>query len=235
MRFRTTVLMVLVFSAAGHFSRAAEFAFGADLSFLKQAEDNGKVFKDGTNALPSLQIFKNHGYNWIRLRIFIEPVGGNLPNDLAYTIAEAQAAKQLGYKFLLDLHYANSWADPKQQPTPEAWKDLSHQARVKMVFEYTRNTIAAFRNAGVLPNMVQVGNEITHGMLWPDGKLPAHWDNFADYVRAGIKGVTTGSGTNSPPKIMIHIDTGGSVAKTKYFFDKMNNYNIYFDVIAFSY
>lgn len=226
---------ILFFPAAGNHARGADFAFGADLSFLKQAEARGKVFKDGTNELPGLQIFKNHGYNWIRLRIFVEPVGGNLPNDLAYTIAEAQDAKKLGYKFLLDLHYANLWADPKQQPTPEVWKDLPHQQRVEKVFEYTRDTVAALRDAGALPDMVQVGNEITHGMLWPDGKLPAHWDNFADYLRAGIKGVDAGSGTNSFLKIMIHIDTGGSVTKTKYFFDKLNDYKISFDVIGFSY
>ena len=236
MKFYITVLAaILFFSAAENLSRASDFTFGADLSFLKQAEDSGKVFKDGTNAMPGLQIFKHHGYNWIRLRIFDEPVGGNLPNDLKYTLAEAQAAKKLGYKFLLDFHYANSWADPGKQPTPEAWMDLSHKARVQKVFEYTRDTIAAFRDAGVLPDMVEVGNEITHGMLWPDGKLPANWDNFADYVRAGVKGVNAGRGTNPPPKIMIHIDQGGSIAKTKYFFDNFNRYKIPYDVIGFSY
>ena len=222
-------------AVAGSFSRAAEFAFGADLSFLKQAEDRGTVFKDGTNALPGLQIFKNHGYNWIRLRIFVEPVGDGLPNDLKYTLALALDAKKLGYKFLLDFHYANSWADPGQQPTPAAWKDLSHTERMEKVFAYTRDAIAAFRDAGVLPDMVQVGNEITHGMLWPDGKLPDNWDNFADYLRAGIKGVDAGRGTNPCPKIMIHIDTGGSMAKTKSFFDKLNRYKIPYDVIGFSY
>jgi arabinogalactan endo-1,4-beta-galactosidase len=229
----TAVLLACIFAAG--ISRASDFAFGADLSFLKQAEDNGKIFKDGTNALPGLQIFKNHGYNWIRLRIFVEPVGGNLPNDLKYTIAEAQDAKKLGYRFLLDFHYANSWADPGKQPTPEAWKDLSHKARVKKVFEYTHDTIAAFRDAGVLPDMVQVGNEVTHGMLWPDGRLPQNWNNFADYIRAGIKGVDAGRGKNPPPKIMIHIDQGGSIAKTKYFFDNLNRYKISYDVIGFSY
>jgi arabinogalactan endo-1,4-beta-galactosidase len=226
---------VLIFCAAERDSRAAGFAFGADLSFLKQAEEQGKVFKDGTNAMPGLQIFRNHGYNWIRLRIFVEPVGGNLPNGLAYTLAEAKAAKQLGYKFLLDFHYANSWADPGQQPTPKAWVGLTHKARTKKVFEYTRDTIATFRDAGVLPDMVQVGNEVTHGMLWPDGKLPGNWDNFADYLRAGIRGVKAGSGTNACPKIMIHIDQGGSIAVTKYFFDKLNSCGISCDVIGFSY
>jgi arabinogalactan endo-1,4-beta-galactosidase len=216
-------------------ARASEFAFGADLSFLKQAEDRGKVFKDGTNALPGLQIFKNHGYNWIRLRVFVEPVSNNLPNDLKYTLTLAQDAKRLGYKFLLDLHYANSWADPGKQPTPGAWLNLSHKERVQAVFAYSRDTIAAFRDAGVMPDMVQVGNEITHGMLWPDGKLPEHWDNFTDYVRAGIKGVEAGSGKGPHPKIMIHIDQGGSIAKTRYFFDKLNSYGVRYDVIGFSY
>jgi len=232
----TTVLAaVLLFSTVENLSRASDFAFGADLSFLKQAEDRGTVFKDSTNAMPGLQIFKNHGYNWIRLRIFVEPVGGNLPNDLAYTLAEARDAKKLGYKFLLDFHYASTWADPGKQPTPEAWKILSHKERVKKMFEYTRDTIAAFRDADVLPDMVEVGNEVRVGMLWPDGKLPEHWDNFADYIRSGIKGVDAGRGKSPRPKIMIHFDQGGSIAQTKYFFDNLNRYKIHYDVIGFSY
>ncbi len=233
--WRLMFLWSLVVGAWCFSARASEFAIGADLSFLRQAEERGKVFRDGTNALPGLQIFKNHGYNWIRLRVFIEPVSNNLPNTLAYTIAEAQDAKKLGYKFLLDFHYANSWADPGKQPTPGDWITLSHQQRVTKVFEYSRDTIAAFCDAGVLPDMVQIGNEVTAGMLWPDGKLPAHWDNFADYLRAGIKGVDAGRGTNSPPRIMIHTDTGGNLAKTKWFFDNVKQRGISFDVIGLSY
>ncbi|MGH7950296.1 MAG: glycoside hydrolase family 53 protein [Limisphaerales bacterium] len=231
------VSIAILFSCvfAAQISRASDFAFGADLSFLKQAEDGGKIFKDGTNALPGLQIFRNHGYNWIRLRIFVEPVGEHLPNNLTYTLAEAKAAKKLGYKFLLDFHYANTWADPSKQPTPEAWKNLSHKARVQKVFEYTRDTIATFRDADVLPDMVQIGNEVTRGMLWPDGRLPEHWGNFTEYIDAGINGVDAGRGNGKRPKIMIHIDQGGSIAKTKSFFDKLNSYKIPYDVIGFSY
>jgi arabinogalactan endo-1,4-beta-galactosidase len=230
-----TGLAMTFLTTAKNTSPGSEFAVGADLSYLKQAEDRGTVFKDGTNAMRGLHIFKNHGYNWIRLRIFVEPVSGGLPNDLAYTLTEAKAAKQLGYKFLLDFHYANSWADPGKQPTPITWTNLTHKERTKKLFEYTCNTIAAFRDGGVLPQMVQVGNEIRPGMLWPDGKLPEHWDNFADYLRAGIKGAKAGSGTNPPPKIMIHMDQGGSITATKYFFDHLNRYHVHYDVIGFSY
>ena len=228
------VTAALMFLTISNSPSAADFAFGADLSFLKAAEDGGTVFKDNTNALPGLQIFRNHGYNWIRLRIFVEPVGGNLPNDLAYTLALAKDAKKFGYKFLLDFHYASSWADPQKQPTPEAWVKLSHPERVQAVFACTRDTIAAFRDAGVLPDMVQIGNEVTHGILWPDGKLPENWNNFADYIYAGINGVDAGRGNGKRPKIMIHIDQGGNIAKTKYFFDKLNSYEIPYDVIGFS-
>jgi arabinogalactan endo-1,4-beta-galactosidase len=79
---------------------AQEYAIGADLSFLKQAEDSSRVFKDGNQSKPGLDIFKHHGYNWIRLRLFHTPT--RLPNDLRYTIALAQAAKKRGFKFLLN-------------------------------------------------------------------------------------------------------------------------------------
>jgi arabinogalactan endo-1,4-beta-galactosidase len=220
-------------AAAG--ARAADFAFGADLSFLKQAEDRGKVFKDGTNAMPGLQIFREHGYNWIRLRIFVEPVGQNLPNDLKYTLAMAQAAKKLGYKFLLDFHYASSWADPGKQPTPPQWKGISHAERAEAVFAYTRDTIAALRDGGALPDMVQIGNEVSNGMLWPDGQLPDNWERFAAYLYAGINGVDAGRGNGPRPKIMIHVDFGGQKKKTKWFFDKLNSYDVPYDVIGLSY
>lgn len=210
-----------------------DYAIGADFSFLKQAEDRGTVFKDNGEAKPGLKIFKDHGYNWIRLRLFHTPA--RLPNNLEYTIALAKDAKKLGYKFLLDFHYSDTWADPAKQFIPKAWEGKSHTELVQAVFEYTRDTIAAFRQAGVLPDMVQPGNEIIHGMLWPDGKLPEHWDNFAELVKAGIRGVEAGRGDGPRPRILIHIDRGGDQKGTKWFFDKLNSYDVAFDVIGQSY
>jgi len=210
-----------------------DYAIGADLSFLKQAEDRGTVFKDKGIAKPGLQIFKDHGYNWIRLRLFHTPT--RLPNDLDYTIALAQAAKKLGFKFLLNYHYSDTWADPGKQFIPKAWKGKSHAELVQALEDYTRDTIRAFLQAGVLPDMVQPGNEITPGMLWPDGKLPGNWDNFADLLRAGIRGVAAGRGQGKPPRIMIHIDKGGNKKATKWFFDKLNTYDVAYDVIGQSF
>ena len=106
---------------------------------------------------------------------------------------------------------------------------------VQALFEYTRDTIARFRDAGVLPDMVQIGNEITNGMLWPDARLPANWDNFADFMKAGIAGVEAGKGNMPRPRIMIHIDKGGDQVATRNFFDKLNTYQVNYDVIGQSY
>jgi arabinogalactan endo-1,4-beta-galactosidase len=115
---------------------ASHYAIGADVSFLAQAEASGTVFKDEGVAKPGLQILKDHGYNWVRLRLFHTPSNSQrfpLPNDLAYTIALAQQAKALGYKFLLNFHYSDTWADPAKQTLPEAWKDLSQAELVDAV------------------------------------------------------------------------------------------------------
>jgi arabinogalactan endo-1,4-beta-galactosidase len=212
---------------------AADYAIGADLSFLKQAEDNGIVFREGGQPKPGLEIFRDHGYNWIRLRLFHTPT--KLPNSLEYTIAAARAARKLGYKFLLDFHYSDTWADPGHQVIPEAWKNLSHREMVKALREYTAQSIAAFRTADVLPDMVQIGNEVDAGILWPDAKLPANWNNFADHIRAGVQGVRDGAGRGPRPRIMLHIAKGGNKAATKEWLDRFNTYQIPYDVIGQSY
>ena len=227
------LLFLLLFLSHAGLLHAQEYAVGADLSFLKQAEDKGKVFKDNGEAKPGLVIFKDHGYNWIRLRLFHTPT--ELPNNLEYTIALAKAAKKLGFHFLLDYHYSDTWADPGKQFTPKAWEGMSHPQLVMAVFEYTKQTTVAFRDAGVLPDMVQIGNEVINGMIWPDGRLPGNWDNFADLVKAGIAGVEAGKGAEPRPRIMIHIDRGGDKVRTKEFFDKLNSYHVQYDVIGQSY
>jgi arabinogalactan endo-1,4-beta-galactosidase len=178
-------------------------------------------------------IFKDHGYNWIRLRLFHTPT--TLPNNLEYTIALAKKAREMGFRFLLDYHYSDTWADPGKQFLPKVWEKLSHKDLVNAVRSYTAGTMKKFTESGVQPDMVQIGNEVINGMLWPDGKLPENWDNFAELIKAGIEGVYEGSGPDKKPAIMIHIDQGGNKTRTKNFFDRLLTYGIKFDFIGQSY
>ncbi len=209
------------------------YVVGADLSFLGQAEARGTQYKDNGVGKPGLQLFKDHGYTWIRLRLFHTPT--QLPNNLQYTIELAQKAKALGYKFLLDFHYSDTWADPAKQTIPKAWQGKSHAELVKLVEDYTRDSIVAFREAGVMPEMVQIGNEITNGMMWPDGKLPENWDNFADLIKAGVRGMDKGRADAPRPRLLVQTERPGNIEVTRNFYDNLFQRGVECDIIGFSY
>jgi arabinogalactan endo-1,4-beta-galactosidase len=237
-----SAVICLILTAADQMALAGDYAIGADLSFLMHAEQRGTVFKENGQAKPSLQIFKDHGYNWIRLRLFHTPSAhrDKMPNDLAYTTRLARQAKDMGYKFLLCYHYSDSWADPGKQWAPKAWEGKSHAETVQLLQEYTRDTMSALRDAGAMPDMVQIGNEVTPGMVWPDGRLgnagrDSNWPNFSDLLKAGIRGVEESLHGAPRPKIMIHIDRGGDLPATRNFFDKIREYGVAYDVIGQSY
>lgn len=216
-----------------------DYAFGVDVSFVRQRERNGTAYSDDGQVKPALQIFRDHGYNWGRIHLCNEPVQ-RLPQDLPYVIAAARDVKRHDMKFLLDLMFSNSWANPTMQPTPADWADLTHVQRVEAVYEFCRDAIAQLRDADALPDVVQIGNEIGNGLLWPDGRLypetdkPSNWSQVADYLKAGVKGIQEAAG-DEPVRIMIHVDHGGDVRLTRGFFDKMAEQNVEFDVIGLSF
>jgi arabinogalactan endo-1,4-beta-galactosidase len=128
--------------------RAADYHFGADISGMQP----GATYKDHGVEKPGLQVFRDNGYNWVRYRLWHTPTRG--AQNLEYVIARAQEAKKLGFKFLLNYHYSDTWADPLNQPIPKAWEGMDADQMANALFEYTRDTMIAFRNAGVLPDMV---------------------------------------------------------------------------------
>jgi arabinogalactan endo-1,4-beta-galactosidase len=214
--------------------RHVEYAFGADVSSLWTTERNGNLpFKDGGQAKPALQIFRDHGFNWVRLRVCHEPA--QLPQTTAYAVSAAKDAKARGFKVLLDFHMAPGWADPRWEAMIPEWANLAPAQMRQAMFEYTRDTVAAFAKEDCLPEIIQVGNEVSNGFLMPAGQLPEHWDDFAGLVYAGINGIDAGRGNGKRPRIMIHVDHGGDVPKTKAFFDKFNSYDIPYDMIGFSF
>jgi len=211
------------------------FVKGADLSLLKSLEDKGVQYKDGGEAKDALAIFKAHGCNYVRLRLFVNPDGtrGQV-NTLEYTLALAKRVKAMGFRFLLDFHYSDGWADPGKQFIPVAWKDLSHVQLTDRVYSYTKETLAAFQAEGCLPDMVQVGNEINDGMMWPAGGPLSDitkFGAFADLLKSGIRAVREYPSV----KVMVHAANGSDKKKCQWFFDHCEQENVQFDVIGLSY
>ena len=240
-----SIALLLTFSVATEAQQLPyhnEYAFGLDVSFVKQREDNGDRYLDGDSTVkPCLQIFKEHGYNWGRVMICNEPTSSRLPQDLKYVISAGQELKKYGYWFLLDYMFSNGWANPMVQPTPSAWKVMSHTDRVRAVYQYVKETMTALKEAGAMPDMVQIGNEIGNGFLWPDGRIRydtlelSKWKNLTDYLAAGIRAVREVAGKDDKVKIMLHVDHGGDIPMTKTFFNKMREYKVDYDVIGLSF
>lgn len=223
---------------------AQEFMAGADISSLKVLEDHGATYTGSGVPGDAIDILHDHGINWFRLRLFVNPNSVSDPfaaNDLNYTIALAQRAKTAGAKLLLDLHYSDTWADPGHQTKPAAWSSLGFTDLVQRVHDYTRDAIRSMNQAGVLPDMVQVGNEISNGMLWNSGYVwtggtnNTGFNNLASLLNAGISGAKDGAGSGPPPLIMIHHDKGADWTANSYFYDKLVARNVPFDVIGYSY
>ncbi len=216
-----------------------ELKIGGDFSIMKKMEDLGGTYKIEGVVREGFQIFKDNGYTWARFRIFHTPnMEGPVCNDLAYTISLAQKAKQYGFKIFLNFHYSDTWADPGKQYKPAAWEGLSFEVLLDSVYTYTRKVLNTMDAAGVLPDLVQVGNEINNGMIWPDGRLwegsTPRWDSLCDLLKAGIKGVKeANNGTEIP--VMIHAATGGDVVKSHNFYSNIIQRGVEFDQIGLSY
>jgi arabinogalactan endo-1,4-beta-galactosidase len=245
MQLRFKILLVMASVFFGGWARAdSNFLAGADFSGLAFFESLGVTYKDGGQVQDGLQILKHHGINCVRLRLFTSSAAQadsdpyNYINNTSYTVPLAVRAKNAGLLFLLDFHYSDTWADPGHQATPAAWANLDLAQLVQQMRAYNSNTIATFAAAGAMPDYVQVGNEITSGMLWPLGKVSgnggASWSQLGQLMNAAIQGIRDASGTRMPG-IIVHIDRGGDWAGTMWFFDNLNAQSVPFDIIGESY
>lgn len=229
-----------------------DFIMGADVSMLKEMQDNGARFF--VNGVPeeALQILRDHGVNWIRLRLWNDPTDakgqpmGGGDNDLKTTAAIASRAKAMGFRFLLDFHYSDWWADPGKQNMPKAWVGMNLGELQTALYDYTSGAIKTLAKAGAMPDMVQIGNEINGGMMWPVGALYAQgdaqiggYDALGALLKAGVKAVRDADPNGADPKtrarIVIHLANGGDNGLYRTVFDALTARGVDFDVIGLSY
>jgi arabinogalactan endo-1,4-beta-galactosidase len=215
----------------------ARFTKGADVSSLLELERLGARYRDARGERDLLDILAANGVNAVRLRLWNDPrseagepygAGGN---DLTTTVALARRVRAQGLDLLLCLHYSDFWADPGKQLLPKAWRGLDEAGLERAVYDFTRATLLALRAAGAPPQLVQVGNELTNGLLWPLGRAPA-WDAIARFVKAGVRAVRE---VLPEAEVMVHLDQGGNNALYREWFDAFLARGGELDVMGLSY
>ncbi|MZE78689.1 arabinogalactan endo-1,4-beta-galactosidase, partial [Streptomyces sp. SID5475] len=203
---------------------------GGDLSSLPKNEAFGASYRyeDGT-AGDALAILRSAGMNYVRLKIWVDPADGY--NDKDNVLAMARRAKAQGMKLLVDFHYSDAWADPGKQNKPAAWSSHGYEQLRRDVRDHTHDVLNALKAQGTTADMVQIGNEINGGMLWPEGSTD-NWPQLAGLLKAGAEAAKS---VSAGTRVVLHLAEGGDLEGTRWWFDRAVAHGVPFDVIGLSY
>lgn len=231
----------------------ADLYFGADLSYVNQILDHGGLYKDNGAVKDPYTIFKDAGTNVVRLRLWHNPTwtkevygssGTQLYNDLKDVERAITSSKAQGMQVLLDFHYSDTWADPAKQYIPAAWSSIRDISVLKdSVYNYTFKTLQYLNRKGLLPELVQIGNEINCGMFFSDAPqgFPTcnvcnnEWQNMGIVLNAGIKAVRDiNANASVKTKVLLHVADPKNV---EWWFDNIKSKASVtdFDMVGFSY
>lgn len=253
-------MLILTTSFALASPRPAPFILGADISWVPEDEADGAQYFDLGTRKDILQILKDHGFNAIRLRVFVDPsaprgYAAGRPEafcDLAHVLAMAKRVKAADMGLLISFHYADTWTNPEGHPKPHAWANYSVDELAKAVHDHTFEVLSALKVQGTPADMAAIGNEITHGMLWPDGRVWSHipsgnaqtdaananlgagngnFDDLAKFLSAGIA-----AAREVDPRIqtMVHHSLGRHKDRVVEWVDQLAQRGVNADIIGLS-
>jgi len=203
---------------------------GGDVSSLYRSELDGGVYYNSSGVAQNADAqLSAAGMNYVRLRVWVNPEDGF--DDEAQLLAMAKQAAGYGQKILLDFHYSDTWADPGTQTIPAAWASDTFAQLETQVQTYSDQIVAALVAQGTPPAMVQVGNEINAGMLWPDGST-SDWAQLAGLLKAGIVGVHQ---AYPAAKIVLHLAGSSTESELASWYSTAKADGVSFDIIGLSY
>jgi len=214
---------------------------GGDISLLPQYEKHNSYYKDASNKkINNLLTWfvETCGWNTFRVRIFVHPDGSDLAvcQTTEYVTALGKRIKDAGAYFMLDIHYSDTWVDATHIQAPAAWKGASAEVMADSVANYTHQVLQALKAAGAAPDLVQVGNEIMYGLcgikVAPYTRQDSNWDGYLGLLRAGCNAVRD---ELPEAKIIIHTDRPSNTGYNKFYYQKLLDGGVDFDIIGLSY
>lgn len=206
------------------------FSLGADISGVTSDEAQGIFTKNADGVVTECtELMKQYGMNAIRLRVWVDPKDGFSSKE--DVLVMAKRAKKNGMDLMIDFHYSDWWADPGKQNIPEAWKNMDIEQMCVALAAHTSETLRLLKDNGIDVKWVQVGNETTHGFLWPMARAEENMENYARLTQAGydaVKEVYPGA------KVIVHLDNGYDRAIYDFIFDGLKKYGTKWDMIGMS-
>jgi arabinogalactan endo-1,4-beta-galactosidase len=238
-------------AAPNQSGRSQPFILGADITFLLEDEAAGAVYYDHGVQKNFFQILKDNKFNYVRVPSVVEPTRTFSRGDLEHVKILARRAKAANMGLLVDFFYSDNWASPENQPKPAAWTNLAFPDMVKALHDHTRTVLTALKEQGTSPDMVQIGNEITFGLDWPEGRVTsktstgnaqtdAHnagvtnaggWGNLAQLLKAGISATKE---VDPDIKIMLHHSLARNDTLVREWLNNLLEQGVRFDIVGLS-
>ena len=223
-----------IFCLAGCGKAEPKFILGMDASSVPSLEAGGiQYYNREGQAQDVFEILADAGVNYIRVRVWNDPYdeaghgygGGNC--DIENALEIGKRATRYGMKLMVDFHYSDFWADPGKQMCPMAWNDMNIQEKTDALYNFTCNSLALLKNAGVEVGMVQIGNETNSGLAGE-----TQWDAMAKLFCAGAKAVR-----DTLPKalVAVHFTNPEKAGSYEYYAQQLDHYGVDYDVFASSY
>ena len=231
---------LLLSGCAAQPSVEENFAKGADISWITEYEAKGKTFADfDGNQMECTALMKQLGLNSIRLRVWVDPKDGwSSAEDV---LTKALRAKELGMRLMIDFHYSDWWADPGKQVVPAAWADLDFEGVKIALMDHTVKVLRLLKSNDIDVEWVQVGNEITPGMMCHKsfdlepfdngGDIDRFPEHFAKLMTAGYDAVKA---VYPDAKVICHIDCGAEMWRYDKVMGVMEQYGGKYDIIGMS-
>lgn len=244
--------LLLFISISLAFSASAQNRYvGGDISmYSKYKAASSKYYNtSGTQITDLYAYFKEQGMNMLRVRLFVDPAnatsaekGEGVIQDLDYVKKLGKEIKDNGFKLLLDFHYSDTWADPAKQWTPSAWTSLTEDELVQKMYDYTKDVLQTMKDYGAQPDAIQVGNEVSYGMLWgPVNTASANrkstsytngWQRFANLFNSASKACREEC---PDANIVLHSELIRNYSLLQSFYNNAKTYNFDYDIIGLSY
>ncbi len=205
-------------------------ARGADIGWLSEMEDAGRIWRDSTGRQKDLlDILDDYCINSIRLRVWVNPAGGWSGKEDVVHLARRAFAK--GYRIMIDFHYSDSWADPGKQNKPLTWQSYNVASLEQAIYDHTIDVLQGLKAENIVPEWVQVGNETNNGLLWPEGQASSQMGNYAKFVSSGYKAVKS---LFPQTKVIVHVSNGYDNALFRWNIGGLLQQGAQFDVIGMS-
>ena len=227
---RRRIATLLLLAMVGTWCQAQTFWLGADISGTTELEARGVQLRNAQGEpRENTALMHELGLNAVRLRVWVNPKDGLCGRDDVMRMA--RRAKDWGMAVMIDFHYSDWWADPGQQNPPAQWKDMNYSQMRQALAQHTRDVLLAIREAGVDVRWVQVGNETTHGFLWPMGRAEENMRQYAGLTDAGYGAVKD---VFPRADVIVHLDGAFDPWRYDFIFDGLLQYRCRFDMIGLS-